>query len=80
MALDFGHLRLKGKGGSGGHNGLKSLQAHLKTPDYSRLKIGVGGANGTITENHYKMMALCKRTTLLKNGTVRERHYNTTKL
>ena len=43
VALDFGHIRLKGKGGSGGHNGLKSLQAHLKTPDYSRLRIGVGG-------------------------------------
>lgn len=43
VALDFGQLRLKGKGGAGGHNGLKSLQAHLKTPEYSRLRIGVGG-------------------------------------
>lgn len=43
VALDFGQLRLKGKGGAGGHNGLKSLQAHLKTPEYTRLRIGVGG-------------------------------------
>lgn len=43
VALDFGQLRLKGKGGAGGHNGLKSLQSHLKTPDYTRLRIGVGG-------------------------------------
>lgn len=45
VALDFGQLRLKGKGGAGGHNGLKSLQAHLKTPEYTRLRIGVGGEN-----------------------------------
>ncbi|CAM9377102.1 unnamed protein product, partial [Ectocarpus sp. 4 AP-2014] len=44
VALDFGQLRLKGKGGAGGHNGLKSLQAHLKTPEYARLRIGVGAS------------------------------------
>ncbi|CAM9296359.1 unnamed protein product [Ectocarpus sp. 13 AM-2016] len=44
VALDFGQLRLKGKGGAGGHNGLKSLQAHLKTPEYTRLRIGVGAS------------------------------------
>lgn len=43
VALDFGQLRLKAKGGAGGHNGLKSLQSHLKTPEYTRLRIGVGG-------------------------------------
>ncbi|CAN0446700.1 unnamed protein product [Ascophyllum nodosum] len=43
VALDFGQLRLKEKGSPGGHNGLKSIQAHLKTPDYSRLRIGIGG-------------------------------------
>lgn len=47
VALDFGQLRLKGKGGAGGHNGLKSLQAHLKTPEYTRLRIGVGGEGAT---------------------------------
>eukprot|EP00903_Cladosiphon_okamuranus_P008664 g8304.t1 len=44
VALDFGQLRLKAKGGAGGHNGLKSLQAHLKTPEYTRLRIGVGAS------------------------------------
>lgn len=43
VALDFGQLRLKAKGGAGGHNGLKSLQSHLKTQEYTRLRIGVGG-------------------------------------
>lgn len=43
VALDFGQLRLKAKGSAGGHNGLKSVQAHFKTQEYSRLRIGVGG-------------------------------------
>lgn len=47
VALDFGQLRLKAKGGAGGHNGLKSLQSHLKTPEYTRLRIGVGGEDST---------------------------------
>jgi PTH1 family peptidyl-tRNA hydrolase len=37
-----GQLRLKFGGGSGGHNGLKDISAHLGTPDYWRLRIGIG--------------------------------------
>ncbi|CAM9732717.1 unnamed protein product [Discosporangium mesarthrocarpum] len=43
MALDFGQLRLKAKGSPGGHNGLKSIQGHLRTPEYSRIRVGIGG-------------------------------------
>jgi peptidyl-tRNA hydrolase, PTH1 family len=42
MDLPFGALRLKEKGGSGGHNGLKSIQACLGTQEYMRLKAGIG--------------------------------------
>jgi PTH1 family peptidyl-tRNA hydrolase len=42
IALPFGKLRLKGKGSDGGHNGLKDIQATLKTTDYARLRFGVG--------------------------------------
>jgi len=41
--LPFGTLRLREKGSSGGHKGLKSIEAHLGTQDYTRLKVGVGG-------------------------------------
>lgn len=37
-----GTARLKLGGGTGGHNGLKDIQAHLGTPDYWRLRLGIG--------------------------------------
>ena len=37
-----GQLRLKFGGGLGGHNGLKDIKAHLGTPDFWRLRIGIG--------------------------------------
>ena len=40
--LDPGRLRVRRKGSAGGHNGLKSIQSHLGTDEYARIKIGVG--------------------------------------
>ena len=37
-----GQLRIRMKGSAGGHNGIKSIIAHLKTQDFPRIKIGVG--------------------------------------
>ena len=42
LALPFGKLRMKGKGSSGGHNGLKDIQAVLNSTEYTRLRFGVG--------------------------------------
>ena len=42
LALPFGKLRMKGKGSSGGHNGLKDIQAVLNSTEYVRLRFGVG--------------------------------------
>ena len=42
IALPFGSIRMKGKGSDGGHNGLKDIQALLKTQEYARLRFGVG--------------------------------------
>jgi PTH1 family peptidyl-tRNA hydrolase len=42
LDLEVGRLRFKRGGGSGGHNGLKSITQMLNSPDYDRLKIGIG--------------------------------------
>ena len=42
IALPFGAYRLKNRGSAGGHKGLESIEASLKTQDYPRLKLGVG--------------------------------------
>jgi peptidyl-tRNA hydrolase, PTH1 family len=40
--LEAGRLQVRLGGGLAGHNGLRSINAHLKTPDFLRLRIGVG--------------------------------------
>ncbi len=41
VALTLGQVRLRPEGSSGGHNGLKSIEAHLGTDRYARLRCGV---------------------------------------
>lgn len=42
LNLPFGTLRLRMKGSDGGHNGLKNIESCLMTPNYSRLRFGIG--------------------------------------
>ena len=42
LALPFGSLRLRAKGGNAGHNGLKSIEENLGRNDYARLRFGIG--------------------------------------
>ena len=52
VALPIGKLRLRLLGSAGGHNGLKSLEAHLGTQDYKRVRIGVGGPQTSGLTDH----------------------------
>ncbi len=40
--LDFGTIRIRGKGSDGGHNGLKDIIARLNTTQFCRMRLGVG--------------------------------------
>ena len=42
LNLPFGNLRIRSKGSSGGHNGLKNIEEKLGTQNYSRLRFGIG--------------------------------------
>jgi PTH1 family peptidyl-tRNA hydrolase len=42
ISFDPGVIRIRRKGSAGGHNGLKSIIAHLGSDEFPRIKIGVG--------------------------------------
>lgn len=45
LDLEFGRVQVKVGGGTAGHNGLKSVQAHLG-PDFVRIRVGIGKPGG----------------------------------
>lgn len=52
--LPFGEIRLRASGSSGGHHGLESIEQHLGTREYPRLRIGIGRkADGAREITHY---------------------------
>lgn len=46
MDLPLGKMRLRMTGSAGGHNGMKSIIAHLGEQNFSRLRIGIGKSTG----------------------------------
>ncbi|SEN64114.1 aminoacyl-tRNA hydrolase [Lihuaxuella thermophila] len=46
LDLPPGKIRLRFKGSSGGHNGMKSIIQHLGTEEFKRIKIGIGRPDG----------------------------------
>ncbi|MBR4868502.1 MAG: aminoacyl-tRNA hydrolase [Clostridia bacterium] len=42
VSLNIGELRIRKKGSAGGHNGIKSIIAHLSSEDFPRIKIAIG--------------------------------------
>lgn len=45
LNLEIGKIRLRSKGSSGGHNGLKNIELHLHSNEYKRLRIGISSNN-----------------------------------
>lgn len=55
IALPIGALRLRKKGGDGGHNGLYDIIDTLGTQDFARLRVGIGGDFPKGNQVHYVM-------------------------
>ncbi|MFO8066907.1 MAG: aminoacyl-tRNA hydrolase [Bacteroidales bacterium] len=53
VALPLGALRLKAKGGDGGHNGLSSIIDVLGTNEFPRLRVGIGNDYPKGAQVHY---------------------------
>lgn len=50
LNLPLGRIRIRPSGSSGGHNGLKSIEAALTSKDYPRLRLGIGPVDGASPE------------------------------
>jgi len=53
ISLPVGKIRMRASGSAGGHNGLKSLIAHLHAQDFPRLRIGVGAPRDASVQIDY---------------------------
>lgn len=58
--LPFGRLRLQVAGGSGGHNGIRSVESALGTKEFSRLKVGIGRPPGSQDPANYVLNPFSK--------------------
>lgn len=52
LDMELAKLRLRQKGSAGGHNGLKSIIAHIGTQEFNRIKLGIDRPNGKTVVNH----------------------------
>lgn len=52
LDLPLGSIKLKEKGSSGGHNGLKNVENQLKTNEYKRIKIGISNDKNIDTKDY----------------------------
>ena len=59
--IPFGALKVKIGGSTAGHNGLKSLQQSLRTPDFLRVRVGVGRPPGRQDPADFVLQPFAKR-------------------
>src|SRR4051812_42113754 len=60
LDLDAGKLRLRPNGSSGGQNGIKSIIDHLGSPEFARIRIGIGRPPGRMDAAAYVLQDFSK--------------------
>ena len=55
--LPLGKIRFRKKGSSGGHNGLKSIIEKLQTPNFNRIRIGIGSPLSITGSNNFNTIS-----------------------
>ncbi|MEN9343634.1 MAG: peptidyl-tRNA hydrolase [Chlamydiota bacterium] len=71
IAFMCGELRMRGQGGAGGHNGLKSVAEHLNTEYYARLRVGIGAPKEEILADYVLEPFSLEEEELIKEATLR---------
>lgn len=57
LDIAVGDIRLKQGGGTGGHNGLRSIEQHLGTLNFNRLRVGIGHPGNSKLVHDYVLSA-----------------------
>lgn len=57
LDLPIGSLRLRPKGGSGGHKGMRSIIEHMGSQDFARLRVGIGRPPGRMDPADYVLQS-----------------------
>ena len=57
MDLPIGKIRFRKKGGSGGHNGLKSIIENLQTQNFNRIRVGIGSSKTIRKSSNYNAIS-----------------------
>ena len=60
LALPLGHIRIKARGGDGGHNGLKSIVETLVTQEFTRVRLGTAPRHEVVDTAEYVISPIPK--------------------
>ena len=71
LDIPLGKYRLRYKGSSGGHNGLKNIELNLSTNEYKRLKIGISN-NKNIDTKDYVLGKLNKEELIVADSIIKK--------
>lgn len=67
LDLNVGNFKLKDKGSSGGHNGLKDIEKNIGTQKYKRLKVGISNNKDCDTKDYVLGKFSCEEMDIYEN-------------